>query len=68
MLKCEICGGGLVCERIDDGIIKYLIDPKTNFVEELINKSNGSTRVYCSNSAEHKLSLDLINKVQDLVE
>ena len=61
MLKCEICGGGLVCERIDDGIIKYLIDPKTNFVEELINKSNG-------NSADHKLSLELINKVQDLVE
>jgi len=65
-IVCEVCGGNLFYERVDDGAV--LVEINNNEVVEISNKSNGYTRVYCGNDGEHKVSIDLQDKVINLID
>lgn len=65
--ECPVCHASLRHERIDDGIIVHVISA-TGKVEELVNKSNGGDRVYCSADESHIFPPDLVQAVLDLVD
>ncbi len=64
--ECPVCHASIRHERIDDGIIVHVIS-FTGQVEELVNKSNGGDRVYCSADASHVFPAELVQSVLDLV-
>lgn len=55
-LECPICQSNIEVERIDDGVIIVEVQ-KDGEVEEVANKSNGSTTVRCSSEHTHKLPI-----------
>ena len=66
-LVCSVCGSTLKYKRIDDGEIIIEIDTDTSIIEKS-NWSDGSTEVYCSKDNSHKISPELFDAVQELVE
>jgi hypothetical protein len=63
--ECPVCHASLRHERIDDGIIVHTISA-TGEVEELVNKSDGGNRVYCSANEKHDIPHELADKVIEL--
>lgn len=64
--ECPVCHASLRHERMDDGTIIHVISA-TGEVEELVNKSDGYSRVYCSADDTHEIPEELIQKVLDLI-
>lgn len=63
--ECPVCHASLRHERIDDAIIIHVISLNGE-VEELVNKSDGGNRVYCSADEKHAIPYELADAVIDL--
>lgn len=67
LCQCPVCKSKLRVERVDDGTLIYDID-KDGSTTEVVNDSNGYTRVYCTSNDQHEIPLDLQVKVLNLTE
>lgn len=60
-IKCPVCGDSLIYHRIEDSEFKAYVEDDE--VTEIEDRSNGSSRVYCSSDDSHEIPDELWTEV-----
>ena len=64
--KCPECGGDIYIRRIDDGEVLVKVTPDGD-LDELSNRSDGSTAVFCSEKpGVHDIPQDMQDELIDI--